>query len=94
MICPPWVTRDLSGLERPSKGGSFMRRTEVLQGIRFMKFTEILDRTSSRELSQGEAALGVSERTFRRWRERFEAEGAEGLYDRRLGKISARRWTR
>ena len=44
-------------------------------------------------LSQAEAAevLGVSERTFRRWRERYEAEGAEGLYDRRLGRISARR---
>ncbi len=70
-----------------------MRRTEVLQGIRLMKFEEILDRTRSRELSQGEAAsvLGVSERTFRRWRDRFEADGAEGLYDRRLGKVSARR---
>ncbi len=40
-------------------------------------------------LSQGEAAEGVSERTFRRWR--YEAEGAEGLYDRRLGRVSARR---
>ena len=70
-----------------------MRRTEVLQGIRLMKFTEILDRTRSRTLSQLEAAsvLGVSERTFRRWRDRFEAEGAEGLYDRRLGRVSARR---
>src|SRR5512144_645750 len=29
--------------------------------------------------------------TFRRWRVRFEAEGAEGLYDRRLGKVSVRR---
>ena len=44
-------------------------------------------------LSQAEAAevLGVSERTFRRWRDRYEAEGAEGLYDRRLGRVSARR---
>ena len=43
-------------------------------------------------LSQAEAAeiLGVSERTFRRWRDRFEAEGAEGP-DRRLGRLSARR---
>jgi transposase len=58
-----------------------------------MKFEEILGRTRSRELSQGEAAsvLGVSERTFRRWRERYDAEGAEGLYDRRLGRVSARR---
>ena len=70
-----------------------MGRTEVLQGIRLMKFEEILERTRFRELSQGEAAsvLGVSERTFRRWRDRFEAEGAEGLYDRRLGRVSARR---
>jgi len=70
-----------------------MRRTEVLQGIRLMKFSEILGRTRSRELSQGEAAsvLGVSERTFRRWRERYDAEGAEGLYDRRLGRVSSRR---
>ncbi len=29
--------------------------------------------------------------TFRRWRDRYEAEGAEGLYDRRLGRASARR---
>ena len=58
-----------------------------------MKFEEIYGRTSRRELSQLEAAtiLGVSERTFRRWRDRFEAEGAEGLYDRRLGKLSGRR---
>ena len=44
-------------------------------------------------MSQAEAAevLGVSERTFRRWRDRYEAEGAEGLYDRRLGRVSARR---
>ncbi len=69
-----------------------MRRTEVLQGIRQMKFEEIYERASRRELSQLEAAsvLGVSERTFRRWGERFEAEGAEGLYDRRLGKVSGR----
>ena len=44
-------------------------------------------------LRQAEAAevLGVSERTFRRWRDRYEAEGADGLYDRRLGRLSARR---
>ena len=30
---------------------------------------------------------GMSERTFRRYRDRFEADGAEGLYDRRLGRI-------
>ena len=70
-----------------------MRRTEVLQGIRQMKFEEVYERSRGRRLSQFEAAsvLGVLERTFRRWRGRFEADGAEGLYDRRLGKISGRR---
>jgi hypothetical protein len=34
---------------------------------------------------------GMSERHFRRLRDRYEAEGAEGLYDRRLGKVSVRR---
>ena len=58
-----------------------------------MKFEEIYGRTYRGELSQMEAAeiLGMSERTFRRWRDRYDADGAEGLYDRRLGKVSARR---
>ncbi len=58
-----------------------------------MKFEEIYERAGKRELSQSEAAeiLGMSERTFRRWRDRFDADGAEGLYDRRLGKVSGRR---
>ena len=70
-----------------------MRRTEQAQGLRLMKFEEVYARTTARLLSQAEAAevLGVSERTFRRWRDRYEADGAEGLYDRRLGRVSARR---
>ena len=59
-----------------------------------MKFERwIYGRTHRGGLSQAEAAevLGVSERTFRRWRDRYEAEGADGLYDRRLGRLSARR---
>ncbi len=70
-----------------------MRRTEVLQGLREMNFEEVLGRTKRRQVSQEEAAsmLGMSERTFRRWRDRFEAEGAAGLYDRRLNKVSSRR---
>jgi hypothetical protein len=33
----------------------------------------------------------VSERTFRRWRDRYDGDGAAGLFDRRLGKASWRR---
>ena len=70
-----------------------MRRTEVLQGLRRMKFEDVYGRWQQRRLSQSEAAeiLGMSERTFRRWRERYQAEGLEGLADGRLGKASARR---
>ena len=70
-----------------------MKRTEVLQGLRLMKFEEVLERTKRRRLTQEEAAsmLGMSERTFRRWRHRFEADGADGLYDRRLNEVSSRR---
>jgi transposase len=70
-----------------------MRRTEVLQGLRQMKFEEVYGRWRERRLSQAEAAeiLGMSERTFRRWRDRYEDEGAAGLLDRRLGQASSRR---
>jgi transposase len=58
-----------------------------------MRFEALLDRHEEGELSQAEAAemLGMSERTFRRQRDRFREEGAEGLHDRRLGKPSSRR---
>jgi transposase len=70
-----------------------MGRAEVLQGIRRMRFESLLDRHERGELSQIEAAemLGVSERTFRRWRDRLREEGPAGLEDRRLGKPSSRR---
>ena len=52
-----------------------------------MRFEDVLGRTERSGLSQVEAAelLGVSERTFRRWRERYREEGLPGLSDRRLG---------
>ena len=70
-----------------------MNRAGVLQGVRKMRFEEIYDRYGKRGLSAVEAAewLGVSERTFRRWRGRYEAVGEEGLTDRRFGKASANR---
>ena len=54
-----------------------MGRTGVLQEIRMLRFEEIHDRFTKGRLSAAEAAewLGVSERTFRRQRARFEEEG-------------------
>jgi transposase len=70
-----------------------MRRTEVLQGLRRMKFEDIYGRWQQRRLSQTEAAeiLGMSERSFRRRRDRYDEMGRDGLHDRRLGRASARR---
>lgn len=70
-----------------------MDRAAVLQEVRRMRFEEIYERHRGKRLSACEAAewLGVSERTFRRWRVRYEAEGAAGLLDRRLGKVSPHR---
>ena len=70
-----------------------MRRSETLQGVRVIKFTSILGRYETAELNQIEAAelLGIDERTFRRWRQRFEDDGEAGLLDRRLGKASGKR---
>lgn len=58
-----------------------------------MKFVRILNRWEGKELSQAEAAeiLGVTERTFRRWHQRYDEDGPAGLLDRRLGKASPRR---
>jgi len=70
-----------------------MGRSAVLQEIRLMRFEDVYGRFGRGRLSCEEAAeiLGVSLSTFGRHRRRFEAEGAAGLYDRRLGKASARR---
>jgi transposase len=70
-----------------------MNRATWLQGRRMQKFRDVLSRWERRELSLMEAGelLGMSERQFRRYRERFEEEGEAGLIDRRLGKPSPRR---
>ena len=70
-----------------------MRRTEMLQEIRRMRFEEAYDGWDKRRLTQEEAAqiLGVSDRTFRRYINRYEDMGVEGLSDRRLTQASIRR---
>jgi hypothetical protein len=57
-----------------------------------MRLEELYARRHRRELTMAEAAemRGVTERTFRRWRVRSEAEGAAGVEERRLGRACAR----
>lgn len=70
-----------------------MKRTALLQEIRKMRFEEAFEGWQQGRLRQEEAArlLGVCERTFRRYIDRFEEAGLEGLLDRRLEQVSARR---
>src|ERR1700692_3674462 len=66
--------------------GVCMDRARIHEGIRRMRFTDVLGRSERSELSQMEAAelLGIGERTFRRWRDRHREAGLVGLADRRL----------
>ena len=70
-----------------------MNRAAWLQDRRMQKFRDVLSRWESKQLSMLEAGelLGMSERQFRRYRDRYEEEGLEGLRDRRLGKPSPKR---
>jgi len=55
-----------------------------------MRFEEAYGGWQERRLTQEEAArlLGVCERTFRRYIDRYEEAGLEGLIDKRLGQVS------
>ena len=70
-----------------------MNRTTWLQDRRMQKFRDVLSRWERGDLSMLEAGelLGVSERQFRRYRDRYEEDGLDGLVDRRLGKPSPKR---
>ena len=70
-----------------------MGTASIHEGVRRMRFSSLLDRTEAKELTQEAAAelLGINVRTFQRWAERFEAEGDDGLVDRRMGRRSPRR---
>lgn len=70
-----------------------MRRTEVLQEYRKMRFERVYTGWIKKELTQEEAAriLGVSDRTFRRYIPRYKEEGLAGLLDKRLNQASHRR---
>lgn len=60
---------------------------------RMMKLQDVLLKAMAGKMHWWEAAeiIGVSCRTMRRWRERLEKHGYDGLTDRRKGKRSQRR---
>ncbi len=70
-----------------------MNRTEFHERIKQMRFKEAYEGYQCNRLTQDEAAtlLGVCDRSFRRYMQRYEDSGMEGLLDRRLNEPSHRR---
>jgi transposase len=58
-----------------------------------MRFEEVYEGWQEGRLSQEAAAriLGICDRSFRRYRDRYEEQGIEGLFDKRLNQASHRR---
>jgi transposase len=74
-------------------GGDQMKPTELLQEIRIMQFEQAYSIWSEGRLTQDDAArmLGVCSRSFRRYIDRYEESGIEGLLDKRLTQQSSRK---
>ena len=70
-----------------------MERTGILQQVRLMRFSEVYTGWSEGRLTQREAALvlGVGERTFRRYINRYDADVDGCLLDKRLSRPSPRK---
>src|ERR1700747_817530 len=62
---------------------------------RAMKVQDVMLQATAKKITWWQAAevLGISDRHMRRWRERYVAEGYNGLLDRRRGQPSRRRVT-
>jgi transposase len=60
---------------------------------RAMKVQEVILRAMAKKITWWQAAeiIGISDRSLRRWRGRYEQHGYDGLFDRRRGRPSPRR---
>jgi len=60
---------------------------------RAMKVQEVILRAMAKKITWWQAAeiIGISDRHMRRWRERYEEFGYDGLFDRRRGRPSPKR---
>lgn len=70
-----------------------MKRTALLQEFRKMRFEEAFSIWTEGRITQEEAArmLGICDRTFRRYVNRYHDNGLDGLIDKRLTQASARK---
>jgi transposase len=62
-------------------------------GERAMKVQEVILRAMAKKITWGQAAeiIGISDRHMRRWYQRYQEFGYDGLFDRRLGRPSPKR---
>src|SRR5208337_3988239 len=60
---------------------------------RAMKVQEVILRAMAKKITWWQAAeiIGISDRSMRRWRERLQEFGYDGLFDRRRGRHSPKR---
>src|ERR1700740_3151793 len=60
---------------------------------RTMKVQEVIMRAMAKKITWAQAGeiIGLCERQMRRWKERYEDVGYDGLFDHRLGKPSSKR---
>jgi transposase len=58
-----------------------------------MKVQEVILQAMAKRMTWWQAAeiLGISDRSIRRWRERYQKHGYDGLLDRRRGKPRGKR---
>ena len=58
-----------------------------------MRFEDAYEGWQGKRLTQEQAAqlLGVCERSFRRYIDRYEEAGLEGLMDKRISEVSSRK---
>ena len=70
-----------------------MRRYSEAAWERAMKVQEVILRAMAKRITWWQAAeiLGISDRSMRRWKQRYEQYGYDGLFDRRRGRPSPKR---
>jgi transposase len=69
------------------------RQYSAAEVERMMKVQDVMLKAMTKKITWWAAAeiIGVSDRTMRRWHQRLEEHGYDGLADRRKGKASTRR---
>ena len=94
MICPVEIASKMSAFRAVRVGD------HAKHGILHEGRSGASDESTGRDVAgdgeedtwwQAAEILGISDRHMRRWRERYEEEGYNGLMDRRRGKPSHRR---